>query len=373
MNFRIVFIFLLINNTVLGQNYVSISGRLSGSGDSTLVKLGNRGTGITQAFKDIVYDSVYTKGDSFHFRMFAFNEPRRYSVSTRGGKGWITFFIDEGQIVISGKKDSIYLSTVTGSHNNDIVKKFNNEIYLPWLKQNNQYRSRIQELSRIDTVQSASLQLKADSVRDEFRKKIFSIYDSLVGKKPFAAYEVLEYSQLHLLSDSALKHYFAKIPEKFWGNQQFESVMFRLFYKSKRTTPGSPFPDYNFIDQNGDSVSIQSVKSKYKLLVFWASWCGPCLEEIPKLDSINNLMQSKGLRMIAINVDVSESLWLKFISKYTFNILHFYQGGTQASQLYRYLNIQSIPHLVLLDEENKLIKDKVSIDDVESIIADNNR
>lgn len=109
-------------------------------------------------------------------------------------------------------------------------------------------------------------------------------------------------------------------------------------------------------------TSLYQIKATYKLLVFWASWRGPCLAEIPQLDSLYKKEKDNGLQILCINVDNSPDKWLAYIPKYTFDCYHLYQGNPRKSSIYKYFNISFIPFMVLLDADNKIIQYNTRLD-----------
>lgn len=68
---------------------------------------------------------------------------------------------------------------------------------------------------------------------------------------------------------------------------------------------GKPMPDFKRLDSTGHEISLNALKGKPALLVFWASWCGPCMQEAPNIKSVYEEFKAKGFQVLGINKDDS--------------------------------------------------------------------
>ena len=66
---------------------------------------------------------------------------------------------------------------------------------------------------------------------------------------------------------------------------------------------GAPAPAYSSVTLDGDSVSLASLRGKPVLLNVWATWCHPCREEIPVLETLHEQYKARGLELIGVSVD----------------------------------------------------------------------
>jgi peroxiredoxin len=87
-------------------------------------------------------------------------------------------------------------------------------------------------------------------------------------------------------------------------------------------------PSFTLVDLNGKSVSLEGFRGKIVFLVFWASWCAPCREELPELDRIYNKFDHQGFEVIAVSVDGSDSDMESFLRNFpiSFPVLLDKQG-----------------------------------------------
>ena len=76
---------------------------------------------------------------------------------------------------------------------------------------------------------------------------------------------------------------------------------------SDRVEVGQPAPSYASTAMNGDSVSLAGLRGKVVLLNVWATWCGPCRQEIPELRAIHSAYKDRGLELIGVSVDADGS------------------------------------------------------------------
>ena len=71
---------------------------------------------------------------------------------------------------------------------------------------------------------------------------------------------------------------------------------------------GQKAPEFSLKDLNGNSVSLASFAGKIVLLNFWATWCVPCVDEMPSLQRLHDKLSARGLVVVAVTVDDSESV-----------------------------------------------------------------
>ena len=124
-----------------------------------------------------------------------------------------------------------------------------------------------------------------------------------------------------------------------------------------RTAIGSQAPEINLADTSGKPISLSSLKGKYVLIDFWASWCGPCRAENPNVVRLYQQYKDKGFEIYGVSLDRpgQKQAWINAIQK---DGIHWYhvsdlQGwGSSAAQLYM---VSSIPQTVLLDKNGVII------------------
>jgi len=75
-------------------------------------------------------------------------------------------------------------------------------------------------------------------------------------------------------------------------------------------------PSFTATDLSGKSANLAGFRGKIVFLVFWASWCAPCREELPELDRLYKKFKTEGFEVIAISVDASESDVKSYLRKF---------------------------------------------------------
>src|SRR6185437_5000419 len=97
---------------------------------------------------------------------------------------------------------------------------------------------------------------------------------------------------------------------------------------------GGPAPAFTLASRAGQDVSLEQYKGKVVMLNFWASWCGPCGQELPLLESIYKKSNKMGFTMLGVNVEPNSNAaneWLK-ATPVSFPIL--YDRDSKVSKLY---------------------------------------
>lgn len=114
-------------------------------------------------------------------------------------------------------------------------------------------------------------------------------------------------------------------------------------------------PDFSLIDEEGKIVKLSSLKGKYVLLDFWASWCAPCIEEFPSLKEIFNEYKDN-LEILGISRDENLENWRNAIFKYEIGFWkQFSLKQNNNSILEQQYFVNAIPVKILINPEGIII------------------
>ncbi|MDR0628334.1 MAG: redoxin domain-containing protein [Treponema sp.] len=109
---------------------------------------------------------------------------------------------------------------------------------------------------------------------------------------------------------------------------------------------GKPAPDFTFTAADGKPMKLSAYRGKPVALHFWATWCGPCIRELPLISALTTT-KSQGLTVLAVNCAETEREVANFLgrTKVTLNVVM--DQDYRISQLYR---ISAVPQTYLIDE-----------------------
>ena len=114
---------------------------------------------------------------------------------------------------------------------------------------------------------------------------------------------------------------------------------------------GSPAPQFTLASRGGKAVSLAQYHGQVVMLNFWASWCGPCRQEMPLLESIYKKYNKLGFTLLGVNVEPDSKAaedWLKQ-TPVSFPIL--FDRDSKVSKLYE---VAGMPSTVIIDRGGKL-------------------
>jgi peroxiredoxin len=138
----------------------------------------------------------------------------------------------------------------------------------------------------------------------------------------------------------------------------------------KAVSIGSTAPDFTQNDIKGNPVKLSSLRGKYVLVDFWASWCGPCRHENPVVVEAYNQFKDKNFTILGVSLDNAKANWEKAIAADKLD-------WTQVSDLKGWQNevaalygVQSIPQNFLLDPQGKIIAKNLRGEELKSKLGE---
>lgn len=115
-----------------------------------------------------------------------------------------------------------------------------------------------------------------------------------------------------------------------------------------------PAPDFNLPDTDGRRVQLSSLRGKVVVLNFWATWCPPCREEMPSMQTLWESLKGQDFELLAVNVGEDEDLVFAFrheLSK-TLTIPILLDENSEVAQRYP---IRGLPTTYILDKQGRIV------------------
>lgn len=273
----------------------------------------------------------------------------RYITCQIDGREYLAdFFLENGDINVSVTKEGI---SATGTVTNDIHQEVREAVD----KAN-------AEIDRAYAV------LRDTTLTDEQRKE----GEQLLRTKEAAYYQTLKDCMKNQISNlvgvTLLKQLYQKntleendsllqqVPAMYQTDQTIMKIRDRV-ENGKKTLIGKKFTDFELQTPEGKTEKLSDFagRGKVVLLDFWASWCGPCRQEMPNLMAAYNKYKNKNLEVIGISLDEDKEDWQKAVGQLKIKWLQLSDLKGWKCNAVKLYGIQSIPYTVLIDGEGTII------------------
>lgn len=131
-------------------------------------------------------------------------------------------------------------------------------------------------------------------------------------------------------------------------------VAFIILFSSLSFAAGElsgPAPDFTLKSRDGKNVRLADLRGQVVMLNFWASWCGPCRQEMPILDELAKRYGRAGFTLLGVNVEQDSSAGEKYLKETPVNFPILWDPTSEVSKLY---HIDAMPSTVMIDRDGNM-------------------
>ena len=132
----------------------------------------------------------------------------------------------------------------------------------------------------------------------------------------------------------------------------------QIYAEGTTITKGKKAPDFKYLDINGKEVSLSDLKGNLVYIDIWATWCGPCREELPHLQKLEEAFKGTKIAFVSISTDKDKAKWEQMVKDEKMGGIQLHTGGDEAfTNAFR---VNGIPHFILIDTEGKIMEANMS-------------
>lgn len=313
-------------------------------------------------------DTAKVTNGTFTFQETLEGEPEMRFISIEGSPKSIFFVAESGNIELT--LDSTLVPTLKGTELNDK--------YQEYLSKRESFNEKMQEIRKEATKAKEDKKFtpelekefdnKSEALYNESREYIFSFAKDN-ATNPVGKYVLTD--RYKAFDKSQLEDIFSKLDTAIQGDSKFAEAKKR-FEILKTTDVGNKFTDIKGKTPDGKDLALSDIagKGKYVLVDFWASWCPPCRKEMPEVVKLYNQYKSKGFEIVGVSLDNDNAAWQKGIKDLNITWPQVSDLKGWKTELGGAYAVSSIPHMILLDKEGKIIANKIGVSELSDKLAE---
>ncbi len=321
------------------NNGYVIEGQVAGIEDQTIYLMNNQRENV---------DSTQIVAGAFKFEGEA-EKPAQLYLAT--DHPFAIVYVEKGSIAVAGSIEEPQTITVTGTPANDARTE-----YTKW------------EISFMESYRAATPE-EQTAMEEEYyatiAERVAQNADNLFGVKLY----------LSEMSYGATATEMLEQVEKFSPEMQLtdDVVQLKELATAKANVEvGKPYTEVVQPNMEGEPVALSSVvgEGKYVLLDFWASWCGPCMREVPYLLETYKEYNAKGFEIFGVSFDRDAEAWKKAVESKEMNWIHVSEVNYFDNQAATDYAVRSIPSNFLIGPDGTIVAVNLRGEEVKAKIAE---
>ena len=310
-----------------------------------------------------------------------------------------TLIVEDGKFSLSGETDSVYLCMIYSATRNEVNIPFfmepgNIRITLidkpgasrvsgtnaneEWQRLNDSVMVIGKEINKIAehiygnnvSMEEQKLGLqRIDKLNEHFSHVILEATERNIDNE--FGYFLLTYYPEELISNANRERLINKLPDEMRSRPVIKQ-MEESIRAAAKTAEGAVISNFKQSTPDGEELSIMDEVRQHKVTVidFWASWCGPCQQEMPNMIEMYNKYKDSGLGIVGVSLDSDRDSWLQATSKLgiTWPQMSDLNGWENAAA--QMFNVTAIPHTIVVDQDGKILRRGLRGQELDAFIAE---
>jgi len=326
-------------------------------------------------------DTVKIKDGKFIMKGSA-KEPEIMLIQIEAIQGKVPFVLENGDIKIVVDKDSLQKSKYSGTFNNNVFSKFNDDL--------TKFQKELQKklmafqtanMSKMKAAQEAKDTIVINKLMKEYQgiqKEGMDFYVKFAEENPKALLSALIIDSM--LNDPtvdlarAKKIYNSFSPEvkKYKPGKSIQTKLDKIAKPvpvAAAPNVGSVAPDFTAPNPEGKSISLKQSLGKVTIIDFWASWCKPCRAENPNVVALYAKYHAKGFNILSVSLDKEASDWKAAIIKDKLTWNHVSNLKEFEDPIAIQYGINAIPTIFVLDAKGVIVAKDLRGEELNAKIA----
>jgi thiol-disulfide isomerase/thioredoxin len=299
----------------------------------------------------ITIDSCLAQAGDFTFRG-KMEVPEMCFIKIADTLPYLRFFNENSTISISSHIDSLSIPKVTGSASHQLLSDYNLRMKPYELNLQESYARFRQATQEQDTAGMNKHEAQFDQISEEQKAEslLFIGENNSSAVSAYLVWGTLAYD-LEVEELEALSRQFSPGIRESVYVKQIDAYIETL----NKVAIGQPFTEIALADTSGNVQRLSQLKGKLVLIDFWASWCGPCRRENPRVVAMYNEYRDKDFEIFGVSLDEDKSKWIKAINDDKLTWYHVSDLKGWNSEAGKSYGIRSIPHTVLVDKNGIIV------------------
>lgn len=242
--------------------------------------------------------------------------------------------------------------------------KWNPSVF-PYLKERMVNNDELMEIEEYKKFMVAALSTRGFENMPQFNAYKHADEQLAIIVNEFKSGEVAEFLTVTALSEYLGRRgveqmdKFNKIYKKIVKTDTYKVPYEALYNKWWKVSKGQPCPAFRYEDVNGKFYTVQDFKGKYVFIDRWATWCGPCLQQLKPLGELEHTFASSDIVFVSISSDEDKAKWQKMVKDKKMGGIQLIQGKDDKS-FEEAFTINGIPRFILLDKDGNVFDANMS-------------
>jgi thiol-disulfide isomerase/thioredoxin len=291
-------------------------------------------------------------------------EPTPFQITTETNSYVIFFAEPDGKVKLNYDQKEMRITKVEGSTTYPVFESL--------LKMQAPLQKEAQRLNQLGPSSSNkdSIQQLITQINKTMKSNFFSYLQTNAESEAtaFIVYNTVSTGQSiqSHIADTMLKQLKGKALNSYFG-KEISSIVKR----KQSVEVGFMAPDFTLPDSSGEvSYSLSKLIGKYVLVDFWASWCGPCKQEIPFLKKAYEKFRGNEFEILSVSLDDKRNNWTAALRQFEMPWPQISDSKGFKSIINELYYIPSIPKTLLLDKTGKIIATDLRGDALETKLSE---